>query len=272
MAEEDKSFFDPYIDEITKLETFVDLAWAGFDFARNASRVIEVVERANAEKKTERLKNAIKLESFAEEQKKNGFSYLYILSIIRLWSILEASVDDLIINILISQKMKTQEHLFKIKGGLLEFVSLNHYERAEYILEALKSDIKANLKIGVGRFETLLETVGFNGSVPNVIRRNILELSQIRNAIIHKNGKVDSRLLKSCPWMDWKINEEIVLSVRDFTKYQFTCYWYFLELSLRYETEQSNLNEVIDLQKDLLKSLDTTFNTYKEIAASQEGI
>ncbi|WP_433618752.1 hypothetical protein [Paenibacillus cellulositrophicus] len=259
MVSASHSFFDDYIDEVTKLETFVKLTLHGFDFAKNASRVIELVER-NQNIKERRLSEATKLEDFANEQQSNGFSYLYTVAIIRLWSILEASIDDLVIDILLNQRFKTDEHIKKVKGNLYEFVNLSELDRAEFILESLKTDIKARQKLGIGRFESLLETVGYEGGIPDIVRKNILEFSQIRNAIMHKNGKVDSRLLKLCPWIKSKLNDEILLTHLDFLTYQLTTYWYFLDLSIRYEPKQPDIDQVIEVHKDLLNWLQTNSN------------
>lgn len=263
MASASHSFFDDYIDEVNKIETFVKLTLHGFDYAKNASRVIKLEER-NQNVKELRLSEATKLEDFANEQQSNGFPYLYTVAIIRLWSILEASIDDLIIDVLLNQRFKTDDHIKKVKGNLYEFVNLSEMDRAEFILESLKNDIKARQKLGIGRFESLLETVGYEGSIPDIVRKNILEFSQIRNSIMHKNGKVDSRLLKQCPWIKSKLNEEILLTDSDFERYQLTIYWYFLDLSIRYEPNQSDIDQVIELHKDILIFLQTDLNVYKE--------
>jgi uncharacterized protein YutE (UPF0331/DUF86 family) len=50
--------------------------------------------------------------------------------------------------------------------------------------------------LGCGRFESLLDTIGLGGSVEETVKRLFLELSQVRNIVVHKAGKADKRIVE----------------------------------------------------------------------------
>jgi hypothetical protein len=255
---EKKVFMDPYIKEVIYLNKFNEIAWAGIEYAQSLIDIIESVSKTkqfDEEYKRSELNRAGQMKEYAENEVEAGFPFLYRLSVIRLWSILEAAVDDLVIDNLMKRKVTYKEPFLKLRGAILEFLQMTEMEQAEYILELLKNELKSNLKPGSGRFDGLLTAIDCDGPVPEVIKKNLYELSQVRNSLIHRNSKADSRLLKNCPWLNIKVGDDIILTDKDFRKYQLTCYWYLIELSTRYEPEQEGVDALNILKDDLLSEL-----------------
>jgi hypothetical protein len=251
-------FMDPYIEEVIYLDRFTEVAWSGIEYAETLVDIIESISKSRVideDFKLSEFKRAEKLRIFALKEKTKGFPFLYRLAVIRLWSILEAAVDDLIIDNILKKKYSNKELFTKLKGSLLEFIQMTDSEQTEYILELLKNELKLNIKSGVGRFDGLLDAIELSGSIPEIIRRNLYELSQVRNCLVHRNSKVDLRLVKNCPWMDIRVGASITLTDGDFRKYQLTCYWYLLELSTRYEPKQDGIDGIIKLKEDIVTNL-----------------
>ena len=75
------------------------------------------------------------------------------------------------------------------------------------VLELLEQDIGARLKPGAGRFECVLEALGFQGGVQESLRRDLVEFRATRNVLVHNAGVVDLKFKKTCPWNDLALGE-----------------------------------------------------------------
>ena len=269
---DDKSFFIPYLDSIEKISLFVDLAWQGLHYSSEATKYIELKDRINklrnepsidkeSKEYKENLKRAVMLEKFAESEKKNGFSYLYELSSVRLWSVLEAVVDDLVICLLSNYPTVLEnEEIIKIKGPLVEFSRLSEEEQAYYLLDSIKRNLDSNLKKGIGKFESVLKAVNLNGPISDCVRKKLFELSQVRNVIVHRSGLVDKQILDNCPWLNIRIGNNIILTTKDFHLYLGACQWYIINLAVRlirnYPANEKKKTLLIDKHLDVLEFLE----------------
>jgi hypothetical protein len=98
-------------EDLRALELFVDIALNGFDKATKAVHGIELMQKINdalgdpppfaSEEALAKAKaRAADVAEFAELEKSRGFPYLFGIAAIRLWSLLEALVDDLAVEAL----------------------------------------------------------------------------------------------------------------------------------------------------------------------------
>jgi hypothetical protein len=78
---------------------------------------------------------------------------------------------------------------------------------------------KSDLKQGCGRFEIILEAMGISGSIESELRRDLLELSQIRNVLVHRAGIVDKRFIEICPWLKMCIGDHIKVTNEAYCRY-----------------------------------------------------
>jgi hypothetical protein len=91
---------------------------------------------------------------FAASEAAQGFAYLFGLCTVRLWALLEALVDEIVVAALREPRLcKDQAIIGKLKGPLVEFQSAPAAEQAEFLAETLKQAVDASLKPGAGRFE-----------------------------------------------------------------------------------------------------------------------
>jgi len=101
------------------------------------------------------------------------------------------------------------EAIQKLRVRIGEYERLEGEERFFYILNRLEQELSAPLKTGITRFELLLETFGLSGTVDEDVRRNLFELNQIRNILVHRSGFTDRRLVDSCPWMKLRVGDPV---------------------------------------------------------------
>lgn len=260
-----------FIDDVFELDSFINCSLEGIGYSTIAGEVTDTIRRlaksggeyhplVNDDVYESRKKHYEKLEKFAEREIEKGHPYLFSLSCVKLWSILEAAVDFILIRLLQnSEQLKLSQRLLKIKGPLLPLLQASEDERVVFLREALLHDIGAELKIGIGRFEGPLDELGFGGAVASNVRRVLLELAEVRNVIVHKAGKIDSRLLERCPWLSFQIGESIRPVAADFKKYMGSAFWYLMELDQRWEErfgEKRQRNQkAAKLQKEINESL-----------------
>jgi hypothetical protein len=175
--------------------------------------------------------HASAIAKFAEAEKSAGLPYLFGLCAVRLWALMEALVDELVVEAMRQpERCKDQAALSRLKGPLVEFRAASSDEQAEFLAETLKQSVDAALKLGVGRFEAILDPVGLGGPVDDSIRKSLFELSQIRNVIVHKGGKADRRLVDGCAWLGLQRGAIVRVGGAMFARYRLAAYWYLIEL------------------------------------------
>lgn len=253
------AFFNSYIRDIIDLDDFTELADLGTDYSYNTCIEDKV---ANSSELKINVTERIRDKNFASLQEKEGFPFLYNLVSVRAWSILEAFVDDFFI-LFLSENFETlnNDTFTKIKGSLIDFVFMPRTAQVEYLFDLIKLEYKINTRIGINRFEGLLKLIKHDGEVNEIVARHIYELSQVRNVIVHRNGKADNRLIDNCPWLNLTIGQQVNLDGLMYTRYLKSVYWYVLEIFDRHFTK-TNRNEF----KQYLQNLkDEQIKTIQEL-------
>jgi hypothetical protein len=149
--------------------------------------------------------------------------------------VLEAVVTDFIVFLVREYPpSRTASALRKLRGSLLDFIDMDADQQARLIVELLATELNARRTPGVGRFEDLLNAVGMGGPVDDDVKRALVELSEARHAIIHRQEKVDKRFLDRCPWYGATEGEKLRTKERVFHKYALAARWYAFELSRRW--------------------------------------
>ncbi len=135
-----------------ELRDFVELVHAGFGYANSAVRVIETIRKFRTLQLDDRtLKNpyaddnlfeegkkkAKRIQTFAENQEKTNFSYLYSIAIIRLWSIAEVMIDELVLSELQNRhSVHDLDKLMLLKGPIFEFMLATESEKMDFLMIA----------------------------------------------------------------------------------------------------------------------------------------
>lgn len=232
--------FSSVTDATFELEVFVELCWAGMAYAEVAGRIASVVDdvtKRGEDLKAQRQERAEKLEAFAKAQKP-GFPYLYQLAVSRLWSILEHHVQDVFIYIVQTYPAVRELPSIKdLKGPVVEFAEASKDKQAELLFALVSNKLGAPLKVGVGRFEEILSAIDLGGPVDPSVRKLLLEVSEIRNVVMHRRGITDHRLVSSCPWAGLVVGKPVRISRTRFEGYILAAHWYAVEL-LRRRTDR----------------------------------
>jgi hypothetical protein len=152
----------------------------------------------------------------AEKQIKDGLPLLHSQMAIGIWSVLEAALDDFVVAWLTNVPAALEaDELSKIKVPAALFELMERPARMQYLLEEYKRNLRSDSKLGVERFESLLKPLGLSGAVAEDTRKDIFELSQIRNAILHRASRADQKLIEACPWLNLEPGNRVVVTRAD---------------------------------------------------------
>ena len=203
--------FREFIDQAERLDQLLHLSMSGISMIRGVPKIVEVlakVEEDSGEHARQKIENAKREADLAQKEVDEGFPLLHAQTTIALWSALEATVRLFIVRWLQNyQPAMNVEVIQKLRVRIGEYERLEGEDRFFYILDRLEQELSAPLRSGVSRFESLLEPFGLAGAVDEDLRRNLFELNQVRNVLVHRSGVADRRLIESCPWLEVKVGD-----------------------------------------------------------------
>lgn len=252
------------VPEIKRLGVFVEACLSGLEASAQAVSYVDLQRRVAAtlrkpdpfptpESYETAKQHAERLQQLASEEEQKGFPYLFGLATVRLWSILEAMVDEIAVEYLKDPGSCEDVDLIRsLKGPLVDFVNAAPDEQAEFLANELKLAVKAALKPGVGRFEAILEPLGIGGGVDENVRRAFIELSQLRNAIVHCGGVADKRFVEACRWLGYAVGQRLRPTRLDFRIYELAVMWYIAEISARIARRQGDKDSAEQQLRDEL--------------------
>jgi hypothetical protein len=211
--------FEEFIDFTENVNRVVHLSIAGISMHRAVPDVIKTLAEYDAPKGSsiskdaeERVKRAEFEAELAAREVQEDFPLLHSQAVVTMWSALESLARNVLAAWLTNapEKVYSNDRLRKLRVPLLEYERLEPDERVPYIVEVIEREVDAPLKHGVARFEELMALVGLCGEVDEKLRRSIFELSQVRNVIVHRGGRVDRRFMQACPWVPVKPGDRIM--------------------------------------------------------------
>lgn len=180
------------------------------------------------------VKDAKPLEAFAKLESSKHFPYLTSLAVMRLWGILETSVEDLLLAAFRNYpSVRESPALKKVKLPVVDLIGLSQDDLLELLFRHYQLETKAELKPGIGRFEALFDDLGLKGAVDPEIRQTFVEFNAVRNLIAHRSSVIDARFKERCPWHEGAVNSKLELTANHFFAYEFAAYWYILEIISR---------------------------------------
>lgn len=230
--------FEASIYSHEKLHQIIHLSASGISVLREIPNAVKALALVNGtleatESKT-KLENAKKEAALAEREIAEDFPVLHGLALVALWSWLENLVKGLLVLWLTHRKDSYEASLVqKLKIRLGDFLQLSKSDQAYHIVELLEQDTSSSLKKGVNRFESLLATFGLSGDVPEICSRNLFELQQLRNAIVHRNGVVDRKLKTACPWLKLKLGQRVLVDSTTLQRHSESTFKYLLIILYR---------------------------------------
>jgi hypothetical protein len=216
--------FKEFLNHQMEVGCLVALSERGILVLSRAPALLEAVAQwvdgETEERKAERIDEAREDAKLAQREIDTGFALLHAQATVSLWGSLECLVRDFLVEWLARQPGAGDlEPVRKIKISLGEYDAMAPEQRRRYIVESLDRDVQAPLRQGVDRFEALLAVFGLSGPVHDDIKRDLFELCNVRNILVHRRGVADSRFVKACPWLGLKPGGTVRVTHDSFDRY-----------------------------------------------------
>jgi hypothetical protein len=209
--------FRQSIDAHALLMEIVDISERGIGVLRGMPKAVKVLAkfegREDDPRAVKHLERAEKEAALATTEVNGDFPVLHGLAVVALWSWLEHFVKGFIALWLLNHPGAVNSAAVqKLRVRLGDYLQLDKDEQAHFLVELLEQEQSGSLKRGVTRFDSLLDHFGLTSNLPDGCGKMLFELQQVRNAIAHRNGRADRRLLTECPWLSLDINGPVVIS------------------------------------------------------------
>lgn len=233
--------FEQFVCEIERLSQVVELSARGISVIRGMPTIVEVLmkvkdqeELAESNGKLERAKAEAIL---AKREVEEDFPLLHGWAVISIWALLEALIKSFVAEWLKRKPTAWRiESIQRLKIRIGEYESIPNTERHLFVAELLERETGAGLKKGTSRFEALLKPFGLSGESPDIVKRTIFELGQVRNLIVHRGGRVDRTFREACPWIQVSLGHELKVSNKMMRKYFMAVHIYITLLICRVGT------------------------------------
>ncbi len=230
--------FHRFLDQAERLGHVVRLSVRGISGLRGIPKVVQVLAEVDEKEGTpeheQRLAMAQKDADLAQREIDSDFPIVLANATVALWSFLESMIRATVVTWLKNDPSIWQvDVIAKLRVRLGEYEQLAQDERYHYVAELMESETAAGLRNGVDRFEAMLKPFGLDGAVPDQLRRDMFEFGQVRNAIVHRGGHTDRQLTSSCPWLNFKVGDELPIMGAHFERYGKATHNYVLLLICR---------------------------------------
>jgi hypothetical protein len=212
-----KSFIE-FVDETNRAVFLTIYAIRSLD---GLGRLVTVMERIKPTLDgSQAVEKAQKYEQMALEENRNGFPLTLSHAAVALWAALEVTIPTYVAVCLRAKPELLRGERFKKVRFPVSMLDATPDEQFQWIVQELQDQLKTDEKLGIGRFEGLLAAAGFEVPVESYLRRDLLELSQVRNLVVHRFGVVDEAFREKCPFRNDPIGSRLKISEADYDRYQ----------------------------------------------------
>lgn len=219
--------FEWSIEKIQELDSLLHLTMMGLSGIKGYPRVLMVVTRVKEylEESTgdeeKDIESATKNAKLAETEIQNEFPIAHAQAVVMLWAYLEATVGSFIAEWIASEpNAYSVREIRRLKVELGDYIGLDDDQKHFYVYQLLEQNVAAGIRYGVSRFESILAPFGLSGEVDEEVRKNIYELGQIRNVLLHRGGLADARMVSNCPWLGLNRGEAVKVTHKQYAKYR----------------------------------------------------
>jgi hypothetical protein len=139
-----------------------------------------------------------------------------------MWGALEVLVEDFIVGWAMNEPTALKnERILAVRITFGDFESLQREDQIRYLLREVRDSQKPR-KFGIDSFETLFADFGLPAQYGKLLpstRRDLVEMYQVRNVLVHKGSLVDTRFVQICPWTGFIVGQRLQTSTSDVDRY-----------------------------------------------------
>ena len=211
-AKEFNPLHDIFLIRAKELLEFTKMARSAIAETTGIPRLIEAMTKANPKHK-EGIEPAKRLAEIAQAEVDSGFAILHSINVVLLWGAMESATRDFLVAWLVKYPEARQvEGIAKLRVKVGEYESFNSEDRMRYLVGLLEREYGAALRPGISRFTKLLHLFGIVPELDNEVRKCLMEMSAVRNVIVHRASIVDQRFIDLCAWTNWKVGDKVQIA------------------------------------------------------------
>jgi hypothetical protein len=230
------SDFRSFLDKNERLQHVLRLSINGIHMIRARPQALKALA-AHDNTLTEaedKIRQAEADKDLAQREVEHDFPLLHEQATIALWSSLEALVRSFLATWLANKPDAWEvDAVKKLKVKVGDYMSLEALERSLWIVDLIDQEVGGPFRLGVTRFESILQPFGLAGEVDDRCQKALFELSQVRHVLVHRSGVVDKRFADACPWLALKPGQHLLVSHKMWRTYNEALASYVLELIQR---------------------------------------
>lgn len=165
-------------------------------------------------------RHAEEVSKLAKSEVENDFPILHGQVAVSLWGIFEAIIEDILVDWMeLVPNALDNAVLGRLKLPLSQFIQLERREQCALVLRELQRFNGAESAVGVTVAERVLDVFGLVPLVDAAQRRDLFELHNVRNLIVHRGALVDDKFVAACPWTALATGTRLLLGSEDYGRY-----------------------------------------------------
>ena len=180
-----------------------------------------------------KIEHAEMLAGIARSEIESDFEVLHGINVVLLWGALESAMRDFLVSWLIRHPVARQaEAISKLRIRIGEYEGLSENDRMRYIIGLLEREYGSYLRPGISRFTQLLHLFKIIPDIDDSLKDHLLEMSAVRNVLVHRAGVADQRFVELCPNARWKLDDVIQVSSKDLPDYLESIYEFLVSVAV----------------------------------------
>jgi hypothetical protein len=208
------------LDSLVTMRRLLDICVEGLNIVAGLPALYASLGLTDRPEYEFKYRRTVDSAEFSRNEREHGFPLLHAYTVVSVWGALEAAIEDMLVGILLNeQEVLANDDVAKIKIPLGTFELLNKEERMRLLLAEIQRTQRSVLAQGIGAFENVLKVFGLDGPVDADTKKELWEFNHVRNVIVHRASRADSRLVQACPEMNLQVNDKIVLSHEKYHAY-----------------------------------------------------
>jgi hypothetical protein len=145
--------------------------------------------------------------AFAAEEIKNEFNTVLSHHAVAIWAAVESTIEQLLIN-----------HIRKAPDSKERILASHPAIKGERLKTTTERDARSTIRIWesslterstIERAILMLNAFGVALQLDSNTKRQLTEMAEMRNVILHRRGRADQRLLEKCSWLRVKVGQEV---------------------------------------------------------------
>ena len=161
----------------------------------------------------------------AEEEQKSDFSTLRAHSIVAMWSAVETTVDQILLNMSLLYPDKLSS-----AAGDATLPATPSEDEVKRLYRKWKASVHGSKNNVIERHLYMLSALGLPCSLDDSQIAAATEINEVRNIIVHNKAVVDDRFLSRCPHLTVAIGQKYLLSMEKFVAFHDTLSAYSISI------------------------------------------